>query len=895
MLLSKCFHPAETFRVTQIIKRRKLMYRSFARVRPFGLTLTVVVGFAVWLGMTGENSQAQLRRASQKVDVPERFLKRDAITDSIRSNSKELFHVPVRSLNDREYVASVGTIVSDHGGFVIASGDAGINPDRFGEGSIKIDTTIHLPGKSFDPISDPPTETIQGGAAERFGKGYFVVQLGDIATDEVLNSIRGMGLEVLQYVPNNAFFVYGDAQDASRLANHSRVRWLGEFTPEQKISPELTSGYSKDRVKTRMYNIAVFSRADLQSVREEILKASGGKLIAEMELQSSYFNVVRISMDPAQMNAVAAVVDVVRIDSYEFPQIEDERAAHIVSGNYINPTTIAGPGYDPVTQFGVDGTNVTVAVVDDGISIPGNGGFYLTSSNTIDANLRGSTSGAGGGHGHINASIIAGNSPFGGLDPLGYNYSLGIAPKTNILNIPALKANYSGDDATIANDTVTTMGPNGVTGSISNNSWGDGTNVNAYDSLAALYDNLSRDASTAGTVDPLLYVFSAGNNGVSGLTRPKMAKNVIAVGNSENLRADLSSSANNMDDMASSSARGPAADGRIKPDITAPGTVITGSRAGTCGTVTSCFEANHAWSSGTSHAAPQVAGVAALFEQYWKSTHAGTRPSVALTKAAILQTGQEMSGNGSSSPVPNGDEGWGRVNMKYMLNTGASMKYVDQSVDLLSPGENAVYAGRIVDGTKPFRATLVWTDPAGVSDPALVNNLDLAVTIDGTTYRGNNFSGGLTVSGGTADTKNNVEQVWRSGHTLNTNVSISVSAAALNGDGIIGNGDLTDQHFALVVYNFSEEPPTHFNISGRIMSQSGRAIANASVVLTNGPTVVGITRTSSFGFYSFEAVPGSISYTVTALAKRYTFAPQDVNLGTSDLAGIDFISTSGSP
>jgi hypothetical protein len=233
-------------------------------------------------------------------------------------------------------------------------------------------------------------------------------------------------------------------------------------------------------------------------------------------------------------------------------------------------------------------------MVDDGVSIPGNGGFYITSANTINANLRGATAGASGGHGHINASIIAGSTPFGGLDPLGYNYGLGIAPKSNILNIPLLKGGYVGSDSTVADDTVTTVGPNGVTGSISNNSWGDGTNSNVYEGLAATYDSLSRDASFAGSVDPLLYVFSAGNAGGLGLTRPKMAKNVIAVANAENLRTELSPSANNIDDMAFDSSRGPAADGRIKPDISAPGSVITGSSAGTCTSVFSCFDANHA-------------------------------------------------------------------------------------------------------------------------------------------------------------------------------------------------------------------------------------------------------------------------------------------------------------
>src|SRR6185369_5271719 len=60
-------------------------------------------------------------------------------------------------------------------------------------------------------------------------------------------------------------------------------------------------------------------------------------------------------------------------------------------------------------------------------------------------------------------------------------------------------------------------------------------------------------------------------------------------------------------------------------------------------------------------------------------------------------------------------------------------------------------------------------------------------------------------SGGSADTRNNVENVFLPvGILAGTPVTIRVRAVALNGDGALGNGDPTDQHFALVAYNFAE-------------------------------------------------------------------------------------------
>jgi hypothetical protein len=216
-------------------------------------------------------------------------------------------------------------------------------------------------------------------------------------------------------------------------------------------------------------------------------------------------------------------------------------------------------------------------------------------------------------------------------------------------------------------------------------------------------------------------------------------------------------------------------------------------------------------------------------------------------------------------------------------------------VNLLSPGDNIVYTGKIVDGTKPFRVSLVWTDPPAATDPALINNLDLTVTVNGNTYRGNVFSGGLSVAGGSNDTKNNVEQVWRTGDATNSPVTITVNAAALNGDGIIGNGDVTDQHFALVAYNFVDAPLTNFNISGRLTSAAGRGVAGAQVLLSNGGGVVSTTRSNSFGFYTFPFIPGSQAYTVSIRSKRYAFNSQNVNLGSSDLTNVNLTATQGVP
>src|SRR4029434_6127500 len=113
------------------------------------------------------------------------------------------------------------------------------------------------------------------------------------------------------------------------------------------------------------------------------------------------------------------------------------------------------------------------------------------------------------------------------------------------------------------------------------------------------------------------------------------------------------------------------------------------------------------------------------------------------------------------------------------------------------------YIGQVADSTKPVRITLVWTDPPASADPALVNDLDLQVNVGGNLYRGSVFTSGVSTTGGTADTKNNVETVFLpAGIPAGTFFSVGVTSVALNGNGVLGNADSTDQHFAIVAYNF---------------------------------------------------------------------------------------------
>ncbi|MBA2378528.1 MAG: S8 family serine peptidase [Blastocatellia bacterium] len=857
------------------------------RLGVFAVLFVAVLAF--YFILVGETNRAQEPGKQEPGKRTSRFYLKDEITHLLRKPSTELVRIETDDDFDRRSAARVGTVIEDHGSFVVVAKEESKDLSMSGLGVQKVERTINLPASRFDPIKEARGATVTDRSDASSGKDYYIVQLGGTVESDSLQAIREMGGEIVQYIPHQAFFVRADEIAIARIADHSRVRWVGQYLPEDKVHPQLErvmSARSRGKSGTAQFDIAVFANSDLNEVQNELLGTTNGRVLAELRLARNYFNILRVELPISEISRVAQMKGVFAIEPYIPPQAEDERAAQIVAGNYTNTTTIAAPGYNPLSQFGVDGTNVTVAVVDDGVGIPGVGGFYVTANNAIDGPLRGATVGAAG-HGHLQASIISGATPFSTLDPTGYNYGSGIAPGSHIVNIPLLRSGYSGSDAAFMHDTVTTAGPNGVLATISNNSWGSGTNGNSYDSFAAAFDGFVRDASVGGGIDPLTIIFSAGNSGANGLTRPKMSKNTIATAASKNLRSEIDGGATNMDDIASFSSRGPAADGRIKPDIAAPGQAITGGRSGD-DVLFGNIDANHRWSSGTSHAAPQVAGAAALFTQYWKNA-TGVVPSPAVLKAAILLTGQEMNGLLATNPLPNGNEGWGRINLQYMLNTGVAMKYVDQDAEFSEPGQTMTYTGVVGDSSKPFRISLVWTDPPGTGNPALVNNLDLTVTVGDTVYRGNVFTGGLSVSGGSADTVNNVEQIrLPAGIAAGTPVTVEVRATALNGDGILGNADSTDQHFALVGYNFSEVQLAVYSVGGRVTDSMGRGIANAMVRLDDGNGSVRAATTNGFGYYRLDSVIGDASYTITPSVKRYGFTPQVVNV-TGNLSSVDFV------
>ena len=321
---------------------------------------------------------------------------------------------------------------------------------------------------------------------------------------------------------------------------------------------------------------------------------------------------------------------------------------------------------------------------------------------------------------------------------------------------------------------------------IHNNSWGD--NENAPTPQPSNYTARSQDVDRfVWEHKDMLLVFAAGNSGANdaefSVCSPSTNKNGLSVGSVRN-----GATTNTDNDISSYSSRGWTADGRIKPEILAPG---CNASAGTDNdnTTHNCTQNSGC---GTSYASPTLVGAAGLARQYFtdgfypsgaKNPADALQPTAALLKAVLINgavpvTGKDNAGRGIT-PIPSNEQGWGRVQLDRALvfQGGARKLFADDHKQGFELGSMQVIRYEIVgvDPAEPLKLTLSWTDYPGMPDGAprapklddetswnpaqLVNDLDLGVSDGAVSYLGNAFADGKSAPGGKPDRRNNVEQV----------------------------------------------------------------------------------------------------------------------------------------
>ena len=373
------------------------------------------------------------------------------------------------------------------------------------------------------------------------------------------------------------------------------------------------------------------------------------------------------------------------------------------------------------TRYKLDGQNMTAYVWDGGHprvthqEYHGLGGNDRVSIMDIPAE--------GGTSLHFHAAHVVGTIAASGVQPA----AKGMAPHAKV---NAYKWNDDISEAAIA-------ASNGML--ISNHSYGFNATVipdqwfGAYQEDAVWWDYIMANAPY------YLMVKSAGNDGEDNssngspllagydkLSGASTAKNNLVVAASQDAAVDGDGNLNSVNIVAFSS-QGPTDDLRIKPDITGNGWGLYSTYA----------SSDNAYNSinGTSMAAPNVSGSLLLLQQHHNKLN-GNFMKAATLKGLALHTADDAGPTG-----PDAIWGWGLMNAKKAAETITRSTYDSKIQELTIAQGQTITLTLIADGTEDLMASISWTDLPGTqntstnsSTPALINDLDIRIQKDGTTY-----------------------------------------------------------------------------------------------------------------------------------------------------------------
>lgn len=776
----------------------------------------------------------------------------------------------------------------------------------------------------FDPTASSPAalqignvrlETL-GSAKAGFhaqAAAYYIVQFRGAITSSMSDSLEASGAKVVGYQPSNAYIIRASSPPEAT----GDIRFVGSYGAGLKVGEQAQATIAHllpERDDLAAFDLVVigFTGEKSDSLEAAIKDALPGSAIHFTDLQLGgpvgYLTVTGAALSSV-VATLAQVEGVQYVNIRQKAELHNDQAVRIIqSGSatgstklYLNGLTGAGQIYGAVDS-GLDTDHaqfrLSAAAADQTLHFATSTISLIPGDPSIGATLP--TLLAAPGHKVLTYYLLGGGNyvadpanPYGGktLDPAqtslnavayddnhsGYHgtatTSVAVGRSYNATGggaLPGVPARTSGDG--VAPDASVVFSDIGhANGSlpglvnyfyitrqqydtgvrVSNNSYGYGPHV-SYDEFEYQIDG------SAWYLRDFLPVFSAGNSGASGLGNT--AKNCLTVA-----AHDSPTDGGSVENVFSFSSRGTTLDGRLKPDIAAPGVVVaatenSGIAFGTGQTSRTALDAGINPSApnneesltaspifGTSFSAPVVSGGAILARQYFTDGYygdgasggAGWTPSNALLKAVFTNSGQNMIGTNTGGPLPNRSQGWGRAALDDTLYFPGDTRRLVVLADILngalaaSParhakyrairtGEAQTYKISVTNPSEPLRVTLAFSDVPGVysTNYPAVNDLDLEVVApDGTKFHGNTaFTGAFTAPSPVAlDGVNNVESVYvRPGLMMPGVWTIRVIGYSIPGRGLHAvvakpNNDVIDdrnQGYALIATADAVESPT---------------------------------------------------------------------------------------
>jgi subtilisin family serine protease len=563
---------------------------------------------------------------------------------------------------------------------------------------------IRLKAATFDPLADEPqvAQSVRA-SVEAGGESTYLVQFSGPVTEAWKAAAAQAGARLYGYIPDYAFIARIDAADLARVRGLPAVRWVGLYHPAYRLDSELQSSASNG---TSSLVVQTLPDANLAELAAQV-GAWGGTVASSVA--SPIAGYLRAELPSARLADLAARQEVVWVAPYFAPRLFN----NVGGGQIMRAAKVR-------QDLGLFGAGQTVAVADTGLDTGAASGLHPDFQGRL---VKGYCLGRPSpcdwsdrnGHGTHVAGSVLGSGAASGSAPTAHQYPAsafaGVAPEARLVmqSIEDGQGSLGGipDDS---GDLMRQAYGDGAR--IHSNSWGGPTGGTAQNPQYGGYVADSQQVDQAAWEHKdMLILFAAGNEGADSngngvidadsTGQPGTAKNVMTVGASENLRPDANGGctwdgcfqgfgaaplardgvSDNADGMAAFSSRGPTDDGRIKPDIVAPGTNIISARSRhpAAGTGWGEYNSDYAFQGGTSMATPLAAGAAALVREWLTGVKGVASPSAALLRSLLINGAADMSpgqyGSGAAREIltqrPNSVTGWGRVDLLEALAPAA--------------------------------------------------------------------------------------------------------------------------------------------------------------------------------------------------------------------------------
>jgi len=598
---------------------------------------------------------------------------------------------------------------------------------------------ISIAGYCFNPSEKLPE--IPAGLEGT--SDYYLIHLRGPIYEDMKKLIESYGIELIQYVPFNAYIARMNSSAKTIVEQLPFVNWIGNYEPAYKLSPL----FDQLRDEKRML-VQLFHDENLHSVTRK-LKSIGCEILEVSE--NGCDRIIKLSTERSNLAAIARFSEVMYVEPWLEP------VAYNVSAQWVTETW--KQACRRIWAKGLYGAGQIVNTADTGILTSHNffrdpavsittWGNYPTHRKIIAYQTwTGSTAAfgdnAGGSwHGTHTAGTISGDDSYVG----GISDKDGMPPKDKMW---FMDIGDAGGALSVPGDLNTLYQPAFSGGArVSSHSWGNTSGNGTYTLNCRNTDMFMWNNKE------FLICFAAGNGGPGAGTvmPPGTSKDIITAGSVQNGTAAVN--------VSSFSSRGPCQDTRLKPTVTAPGEFLWSSAGPNDNSMLGM--------AGTSMATPCIAGNAALVRNYFAKGFYPTGDSTpanqwsfipaALVKACIVNSAHPQI---AGSTIPDNNTGWGRVCLDDVLYFSGDVRKLQADTNNVMTGTFREYIVAVNNQSEPLKITLVWTDyyAAASANPAIINDLDLYVIgPTGTYYAGNRYSGGQSVPNDTTWDNRNVEE-----------------------------------------------------------------------------------------------------------------------------------------